>query len=109
MELRYIGLSESVPGLGDQRVENGDVLNVKNERVAQALLRTARWELAIDTGYFRAANGWKPLSLPAVKADKPKTTPRRRRSTRKTAETAATEAPEVPEAKEEKNNGDDND
>ena len=45
MKLRYVGLAEFVPDLpGDkQRVENGDVVEV-NERLANKLLKTARWE-----------------------------------------------------------------
>ncbi len=46
MKLRFIGLEEFIPGLpGDkQQVSNGDEIEVRNERLAEELLRTARWE-----------------------------------------------------------------
>lgn len=46
MLLKYIGLAEFVPELPQdrQRLENGDIINVADEAIAEKLLKNARWE-----------------------------------------------------------------
>jgi len=43
MLLRYIGQGEPVPELGGMRAENGAIYDVRNDRLAQLLLKTKRW------------------------------------------------------------------
>lgn len=45
MILTYTGTGEAVPQLGSRWVDSGDVLNVKNDRIARELLQTMRWKV----------------------------------------------------------------
>jgi len=104
MLLRYIGAGESVPGLGERRVENGELASVLDEHVAQALLGTRRWERAdhVPAPVVEESIAEEPV---VEESPKPRT---RRYSARKTnAADEDAEAPVVPETLEEKGDDDD--